>query len=180
MPKRSRHREQMKAGGQVPVRTGQPAKQPPQSSATSPSPIEKPAINAPKPPSSPADPEKKRLAKREANDRYRDRLKEKAPAVLAELTARWPTAFPEDESQIRPWAIGLTNEIAKHGMPYSKNLIRAALKLIANSEAYQMALAAGGSRFDLEGNECGEVSAEHRAEAVKLLEALRANEGGTP
>lgn len=35
-----------------------------------------------------------------------------------------------------------------------------------------MALIAGGPRYDLDGNECGEVTAEQKAEAVKMLEAL--------
>ena len=187
MPKRNRHREAIKTGGgtPAPAHVGQ-AKAPPAKSSLPARPPEtpssKPAAKAPAKTATPADPEKQRLAKRHKEDLYRARLKLKAPAILAELTSRWPKAFPEDTSQVRPWAIGVTNDIFKSGLPHSKNLIRAALKLIAKTEVYLKALAAGGPRYDLDGNARGEVSEDHKAEAAKMLAALRAKKvaGGTP
>jgi len=84
---------------------------------------------------------------------------------------RWPKAFPQDPSAIKPLAIGIHREVIERLPEYPPGQIRKAIILWLNPRkgAYLRALSAGGSRYDLEGNPRGEVSPEHREWAAKEL-----------
>lgn len=94
-------------------------------------------------------------------------------ALMRILMERWPAAFPQDPAAVKPLTIGIHREVAQRLPAYSPGWIRKALTLWLHprKEAHLQALAAGGSRYDLEGNPRGAVSPEHREWAVKELEA---------
>lgn len=143
------------------------------------------AAATPKPPpwvtTPPLTPEARREKNKFKKKRYEARnLKPRIPAVLEALSARWPLAFPRDLTQIRPWAIGLHEEVCKQVPEIPPQLIRLAMKSLTKTEAYQVAVAKGGSRYDLDGNERGVVTDEAKAAAVTMLEEIRKKmEGGT-
>jgi sRNA-binding protein len=68
----------------------------------------------------------------------------------------------------------LLDELMKAELGFPKSCVRITLKHIVKREAYQTALAAGGSRYDLDGRPRGEVSPAARAEAEVRLAQLRA------
>lgn len=176
MPKRNRHREKLKSGEPpAPVHTGPAPAQPPKPAPTAPKPP-KTAKPPPRVATPPLDPEKRREKDRLKRKRYEERnVKPHIPAALEALAARWPAAFPRDRSTLRPWAIGLHNDIDEKSLGISRQVLRLALKRVTRSEEYLTALASGGPRIDLEGNPRGEVTEEARADAVTRLAELRAN-----
>lgn len=114
-----------------------------------------------------------RRSRRKAR-RHAANLRERAKPVLEALSARWPAIFPADPAQVRPWAVGLFEQLAAQHTEYSRVLLRTALDLVASSEAYQAALARGGPRYDLDGQPKGEVSPDHQAKAAEILGKMRA------
>jgi sRNA-binding protein len=93
-------------------------------------------------------------------------------AVLAEL---YPAAIVAERWQPhRPLKIGIRDDLIATGL-LTPTECKAALRLYIVRLQYQKALAAGGPRFDLDGNPAGEVApdeAEHARAAVAHLEAL--------
>lgn len=202
MPKRNRHREALKTGRGTPVSpsTGDAAVPPSRreqgapraTPATPATPVERidpekaapktaSAPKAKKPPpwvtTPPLSPEARREKDRLKKKRYEARnLKPHIPAVLEALAARWPVAFPRDPTKLRPWAIGLHEDLVKQGLGFSRQLLRLALKHVTKTDGYLTALAAGGPRYDLDGNARGEVTEEQKASAVTRLAELRANQ----
>lgn len=102
--------------------------------------------------------------------------KEKALALMRLLMERWPAAFPQDPAAVKPLAIGIHREVIERLPESPPGQIRKAIILWLNprKEAYLRALAAGGSRYDLEGRPKGEVSPEHREQTAKELAAWEA------
>lgn len=92
--------------------------------------------------------------------------------MLEVLSERWPAVFPTDPIAIRPWAINLNRQILDL-FPGKRAITLAAIRLWheRNSQAYLRALAAGGPRFDLEGQPQGVVSAEEQARALLALQS---------
>jgi sRNA-binding protein len=64
----------------------------------------------------------------------------------------------------RPLKVGIGNELVTRGVLGARE-INAALEQYVDRLMYQKCLAAGGARFDLEGNVAGEVSREQRCRA---------------
>jgi sRNA-binding protein len=84
-------------------------------------------------------------------------------AVLAE---HFPAVFALEGWQAhKPLKIGIKEDIAAAGIMPAED-IRPALRLYVQRLMYQRALAAGGSRYDLNGEPCGEVTAEQAAGAA--------------
>jgi ProP effector len=105
--------------------------------------------------------------------RYAASRRARAKPVLEALSVRWPAVFPAVASEIRPWPIGLLEEMVARHPEHPRGLIRGALDRFARTEAYQLALARGGPRFGLDGQPAGEVTAEQQARATEALEKLR-------
>ncbi|MBF0583999.1 MAG: hypothetical protein HQL80_07160 [Magnetococcales bacterium] len=80
----------------------------------------------------------------------------------------------------RAWKIGIQDDLFARYPEDSRHTIQLALELLRGSKRiddrvfYYRVLAKGGHRFDLDGNPCGEISAEEQTHA--LLELQKAKE----
>lgn len=102
---------------------------------------------------------------------------EQVQGLLTEIMRRWPTVFPETETDLRPWAIGISKEIHEifnqDGIACSRSRIRLAVTLYLSpphrAKAYLQQLAAGGSRYGLDGKPQGMVTIKERQQAMKRI-----------
>jgi ProP effector len=79
--------------------------------------------------------------------------------VLKELHKRFPNAFM---SSPKPLKVNIHLDIRERcANEFSNRVIARALKLYAKNKDYQACLVPNAPRIDLDGNECGEVTAEH-------------------
>jgi sRNA-binding protein len=100
----------------------------------------------------------------------------KSDANIAALAALFPAVFSAEPWQAhRPLKVGIGNELAARGVLGARE-VNAALKQYVDRLMYQKCLAAGGARFDLEGNVAGEVSREQRCRAVRLVARIKARQ----
>jgi sRNA-binding protein len=85
---------------------------------------------------------------------------------IALLAEHFPAVFVLEGWQPHmPLKIGINEDIAAAGIMPAED-IGPTLRLYVRRLMYQRALAAGSSRYDLNGKPCGEVTAEHAAGAV--------------
>jgi ProP effector len=93
--------------------------------------------------------------------------------LVAALAQLFPAVFVTDRwAPHKPLKVGIGNDLLTRGV-----LRRAETRVLSWYVArrmYQLALAAGGPRYDLDGNVAGEVSAEHIEAARAKLAALDA------
>ncbi len=87
-----------------------------------------------------------------------------ARALLARLAELSPT-FRE----CRPVALRIDKAVAARFPDVDRKVVRAAMRLHTGSTRYLKALEKATHRFDLDGNEDGELSAEHREHAAQTL-----------
>jgi sRNA-binding protein len=101
---------------------------------------------------------------------------------IALLAERFPAVFAlEGWQPHKPLKIGIKADIAATGIMPAED-IRPALRLYVQRLMYQRALAAGGSRYDLNGEPCGEVTAEQAsiaATAAAHIAAVAQTKGAT-
>ncbi len=98
----------------------------------------------------------------------------KSDANIAALAALFPAAFSAEPWQAhRPLKVAIGDELVARGVLGAQE-VNAALKQYVNRLMYQKCLAAGGARFDLEGNVAGEVSSEQRCRASRLIARIKA------
>ena len=71
--------------------------------------------------------------------------------------------------ECKPLAIGIDAQIMKRMPELEKKTLRAALRSHTNSTRYLKTMEKATVRLDLEGNEAGQVTDEHRARASELL-----------
>ena len=93
---------------------------------------------------------------------------------IIRLTELWPDLFSTEAP--KPLKVGifddLMQDIASRGMMFGKGTLRATLASYAQCPRYYRALMAGGARYDLKGQPCGEVTSQERQEAEKRLMVL--------
>jgi ProP effector len=90
-------------------------------------------------------------------------------ASLAKLAELFPTCFTAEASgPHRPLKIGIYTDLRVRGLKAAEAGV---LGVYTKRWAYLKALAAGGPRYDLDGNPCGEVTAEQMADAQAKIEA---------
>jgi ProP effector len=95
-----------------------------------------------------------------------DQFLTRANAGIAALAEHFPGVFAlEGWQPHRPLKIGINEDIAAAAIMPAED-IGPTLRLYVQRLMYQRALAAGGSRYGLGGEPCGEVTAEHAAGAV--------------
>jgi sRNA-binding protein len=100
----------------------------------------------------------------------------KSDVNIAALAASFPAAFSAEPWQAhRPLKIGIGNELVARGV-LGEREVNAALEQYVDRLMYQKCLAAGGARFDLEGNVAGEVSREQRCRAARLVARIKARQ----
>lgn len=90
------------------------------------------------------------------------------------LTEMWPDLFSHKAP--KPLKVGifddLIQDIAARGLTFGPGALRATLASYAQSPRYYRALMAGGARYDLKGQPCGEVTPQEQQEAETRLAAL--------
>jgi ProP effector len=88
----------------------------------------------------------------------------------------FPAAFSAQPWQAhRPLKVGIGDELAARGVLGARE-VNAALKQYVDRLMYQKCLAAGGARFDLEGNVAGEVSRQQRCRASRMVARIKARQ----
>jgi sRNA-binding protein len=95
---------------------------------------------------------------------------------LAQFRARWPQAFPQTWSEIRPLARGVHQELATHFPETKLSLIKQSIARFQRSYdgAYWRAVLKGGPRYNLDGSPNGEVTPEEQEQATQNLATLKA------
>lgn len=92
----------------------------------------------------------------------------KKPNPAADVLAALASSFPVFQSG-QPLAIGI-HKALKLRLPDLKDAdLRLALRRHVSSTKYLKAVANGSQRFDLDGNPAGEITAEHRNDALASL-----------
>jgi sRNA-binding protein len=102
---------------------------------------------------------------------------EAAVALLAELGKAYPSVFIRDaNTEPVPWATGIHRDIAALFPETKPDTIRMALGIYQArcKPAYWRAIKAGAPRFDLHGNQRGEVTPEDEAKAKEEIEKWKA------
>jgi ProP effector len=94
-----------------------------------------------------------------------------AKATLAALADLFPELFAAEGWQPhKPLKIGISNDLVERGVLLPVEC--KALRYYTMRRQYQVALASGGPRYDLDGNPAGEVTAEQMAAAAKIIECI--------
>ncbi|CAN1530859.1 ProQ/FINO family protein [Escherichia coli] len=93
------------------------------------------------------------------------------------LIELWPELFSPESP--KPLKVGifddLIQDIAARGISLGQGTLRATLARYVQTPRYYRALVAGGARYDLKGQPCGEVTPLQQAHAGKLLEEMNGN-----
>jgi sRNA-binding protein len=90
-------------------------------------------------------------------------------AVLAKLAELYPACFVAEASgHHRPLKIGIYADLRKRGLKAAEVGV---LGVYTRRLAYLKAIAAGGLRYDLDGNPCGEVTVDQMTDAAAKIEA---------
>jgi ProP effector len=98
----------------------------------------------------------------------------RANGGIATLTEHFSAVFAlEGWQPHRPLKIGINKDIAAAGIMPAED-IGPTLRLYVQRLMYQRALAAGGPRYDLNGEPCGEVTAEQAAGAATSASHIEA------
>ena len=95
---------------------------------------------------------------------------------IAALAAFFPAAFSAEPWRAhRPLKVGIGEDLVARGVLGARE-VNAALKQYVDRLKYQKCLAAGGARFDLEGNAAGEVSRQQRCRARRMVARIKARQ----
>ncbi|EOA7764674.1 ProQ/FINO family protein [Escherichia coli] len=106
--------------------------------------------------------------------RHMTRRQRKNRRRVNRLIELWPDLFNREAP--KPLKVGifddLMQDIATRGMKFGPGTLRAALASYAQCPRYYRALIAGGARYDLKGQPCGEVRPQEQQDAETRLMAL--------
>jgi sRNA-binding protein len=92
--------------------------------------------------------------------------------VIAALADLYPAAFVRERWQShKPLKAGIHHDLIAAGIVTAAE-VSPAMRWYCGRRTYQVALAAGGPRYDLDGVPCGEVSAEQARSAQLLVEHM--------
>ncbi|MNH19564.1 ProP effector [compost metagenome] len=101
---------------------------------------------------------------------------------IAKLAAYWPDCFSLDS--VRPLSIGIQDALIADAeareLPITVSQIRYCLSAYTKRPAYAKVMAAGGTRYDLSGQPCGEVTAEQQRAALIQIEGMRQKQPQPP
>jgi sRNA-binding protein len=141
---------------------------PPQPPTVTPPPQPQASVHQQPPPSvSPPPPDQPTRKQREAHARSE---------LLAVLRERWPQTFPADFRQVKPFALGIHQEILRALPDTNPYLLRRAIHFYqrGGKGAYWRAILEGGSRYTLDGTPNGEVTAQDKEHATQELARVTA------
>ena len=103
-------------------------------------------------------------------------LDENSPRMVAarelygKLIQAHPTLFPMDGTSPKPWKIGLHQDIhERYAVSMKVGKAAVAIWRREHFRSYQEVLAAGGDRYDLDGNPVEPISEEHKAHAERMV-----------
>lgn len=95
---------------------------------------------------------------------------------MLRLISIFPALLSEEEP--KPFKVGILENmkkyIADNELSFGIGQLKSALARYTSNYRYQKALAAGGDRYDLDGNPCGEVTPEQQAAAKDKTKAIKA------
>ncbi|EIZ2107015.1 ProQ/FinO family protein [Salmonella enterica] len=87
---------------------------------------------------------------------------------MRRILAFWPELFDLDNP--KPLKVGVLDDIqqdiAAHGLTIGAGVLKAAIASYTRRIRYKKAIAAGGSRYDLNGQPCGEITPEQQQTAA--------------
>ncbi|ECK6865712.1 proQ/FINO family protein [Salmonella enterica] len=90
---------------------------------------------------------------------------------MRRVLALWPELFDLDNP--KPLKVGvlddLMQDISARNLTIGAGVLKAAIASYTRRIRYQKALAAGGARYDLNGQPCGEITPEQQQEAADAL-----------
>ncbi|MCA7029496.1 ProQ/FinO family protein, partial [Escherichia coli] len=93
---------------------------------------------------------------------------------IIRLVELWPELFNREKP--KPLKVGITDDliqdIAIRKLAFGAGTLRAAVASYVQSPRYYRALMAGGARYDLKGQPCGEVTPHKQKEAESRLMML--------
>ncbi|EEA3739519.1 proQ/FINO family protein [Salmonella enterica] len=94
---------------------------------------------------------------------------------MRRVLALWPELFDLDNP--KPLRVGvlddLMQDISARNLTIGAGVLKAALASYTRRIRYQKALAAGGARYDLNGQPCGEITPEQQQEAADALKKAK-------
>lgn len=94
---------------------------------------------------------------------------------MRRVLALWPELFNLDNP--KPLKVGvlddLMQDISARNLTIGAGVLKAAIASYTRRIRYQKALAAGGARYDLNGQSCGEVAPEQQQEAADILKKAK-------
>lgn len=98
---------------------------------------------------------------------------------MRRVLAFWPELFNLDNP--KPLKVGvlddLMQDISARNLTIGAGVLKAAIASYTRRIRYQKALAAGGARYDLNGQPCGEVTPEQQQEAADALKKAKSDNG---
>lgn len=98
---------------------------------------------------------------------------------MRRVLAFWPELFDPDNP--KPLKVGvlddLMQDISARNLTIGTGVLKAAIASYTRRIRYQKALAAGGPRYDLNGQPCGEVTPEQQQEADDALRNVKEERG---
>ncbi|EAS2902093.1 proQ/FINO family protein [Salmonella enterica] len=98
---------------------------------------------------------------------------------MRRVLAFWPELFDPDNP--KPLKVGvlddLMQDISARNLTIGTGVLKAAIASYTRRIRYQKALAAGGARYDLNGQPCGEVTPEQQQEADDALRNVKEERG---
>ena len=107
--------------------------------------------------------------------RHMTKRQDKNRRRVNRLIELWPELFSLESP--KPLKVGifedLIQDIAVRALAFGSGALRAALASYAHSPRYYRALIAGGARYDLKGQPCGEVTPLEQQDAEARLMALK-------
>ncbi|WP_241609352.1 ProQ/FINO family protein [Rosenbergiella australiborealis] len=129
----------------------------------------------PKPAEAEKTPQKPVQVAKKSNKRARKNARHKHNQMLR-LISIFPALLSEEEA--KPFKVGILEDMAKYiadnQITFGIGQVKSALARYTSHYRYQKALAAGGDRYDLDGNPCGEVTPEQQAAAKEKTKAIKA------
>ncbi|ELH5514492.1 ProQ/FinO family protein [Salmonella enterica] len=94
---------------------------------------------------------------------------------MRRVLALWPELFNLDNP--KPLRVGvlddLMQDISARNLTIGAGVLKAAIASYTRRIRYQKALAAGGARYDLNGQPCGEITPEQQQEAADALKKAK-------
>lgn len=96
---------------------------------------------------------------------------------MRRVLAFWPELFNLDEP--KPLKVGVLDDIqrdiAARSLTIGAGVLKAAIASYTRRIRYKKALAAGGARYDLNGQPCGEITPEQQQEAADDINKAKGN-----